>query len=71
MAEHMSLDTDIPIKVDSDDSGGSSPEGEGEGEPSGNPQESQQPRRKGGRKPVSREDPNPSGCLFLSLLSPD
>jgi hypothetical protein len=50
MAEKMSIDNNDPIKEDSDESLGSSPEAE---QPTQNAQENQQPKRKGGRKPVS------------------
>ncbi len=54
MADTMSIDKTDPIKEDSEDSMGSSPEGE-EAPPTNrnnNPQETQPPKRKGGRKPV-------------------
>ena len=53
MADNMSIDKHDPTKDDHSDgeSIDSSPDGEG---PTGTtPQETQQPKRKGGRKPVS------------------
>jgi len=51
MAEKMSIDKKDPIKEDSEESPGSSPEAE-QGQ-ANNALENQQPKRKGGRKPVS------------------
>lgn len=49
-SETMSIDKKDPVKEDSEESIGSSPEGEeGQANPT---QETQQPKRKGGRKPV-------------------
>ena len=52
MADKMSIDDKNPVKDDSEESVGSSPEGEA-GPSTNNTQENQQPKRKGGRKPVS------------------
>jgi hypothetical protein len=60
MAERMSVDKKDPVKDDSEDSMGSSPEAEHptnnhNGNNSTTAQENQQPKRKGGRKPVRYE----------------
>ena len=54
MAEKMSVDKLEPAKEEreSEDSMESSPEGEGEAPAATATQENQQPKRKGGRKPV-------------------
>jgi len=65
----MSIDKTDPIKEDSEDSMGSSPEGE-EAPPTNsnnnNAQETQPPKRKGGRKPV-RDSPLASRHFVSSL----
>lgn len=58
MADKMSIDKKDPVKDDnSEESLGSSPEGEQQPQQNSNntqeTQENQQPKRKGGRKPVS------------------
>jgi hypothetical protein len=60
MAEKMSIDKLDPTKDESEDSMDSSPEGDAP--PTATTQENQQPKRKGGRKPVR---------FFLSFLSAD
>lgn len=70
MADKMSIDKKDPTKDDSEDSVGSSPEGEpgpaSNSNAAGNAaQENQQPKRKGGRKPVSLD----ISFLFVASLS--
>ena len=65
----MSIDSKNPVKDDSEESVGSSPEGE-PGPANNTTQENQQPKRKGGRKPVSfSRPPTPvvGGQLFTWL----
>ena len=53
MAEKMSIDQNVPPKEDSEESMRSSPEDEQTAVPmTSAPPEPQQPKRKGGRKPV-------------------
>jgi len=77
MADNMSIDKQDPTKEEreSDDSMGSSPEGEAPTTAAA--QENQQPKRKGGRKPVRRKQAflhlaNSPHILFLDKeSSPD
>ncbi len=52
MSDKMSVDKNDPSKDDSEDSMESSPEGEVPPAPAQQQAENQQPKRKGGRKPV-------------------
>jgi hypothetical protein len=63
MAEKMSIDKKDPVKDDSEESVGTSPEADAPATTA--PQENQAPKRKGGRKPV-RDGflfPSPGICL--------
>ena len=64
MADKMSIDKKDSVKEDSDESIDSSPEAE-QCQAALNTQEGQQPKRKGGRKPVSSTRPPPKPCQTL------
>jgi hypothetical protein len=57
MSDKMSVDKNDPTKEDSEESMESSPEGEAPSAPPQQQTENQQPKRKGGRKPVRLQEP--------------
>lgn len=70
MSDKMSVDKKDPPKEDSEESMESSPEGEAPAAPPQQQVESQQPKRKGGRKPVRQQSSCGHIPPALSLACP-